>query len=151
MRGKGEYMKEQSRLRLLFVLVFTTVIICLGLIAIIVAMSLSLRQWKQENKNLKDKTYILQAEINNLKPNYTQRQDSIIKIVVGNPDISKVIKKQPVLGGNWGVWSEKSIKFLTEDKLLMLYDDGHIMGAMIVKVNNPQNMKTWQVIWNTML
>jgi Tfp pilus assembly protein PilO len=50
-------MKEQKRLRLLFVLLFTTIIICLGLIAIIVAMSLSLSQWKQEGKNLKDKTY----------------------------------------------------------------------------------------------
>jgi ABC-type lipoprotein release transport system permease subunit len=144
-------MKEQGRSRLLFVLLFTTIIICLGLIAIIVAMSLSLSQWKQEGKNLKDKTYVLQAEIDNLKPNYTPKQESIIRVVVGNPEISKVIKKKPVLGGNWGVWSEKNIKFLTDDRLLILYDDGHIMGAMIVKIQNLQNMKTWQVIWNTLL
>jgi len=144
-------MKEQKRLRLLFVLLFTTIIICLGLIAIIVAMSLSLSQWKQEGKNLKDKTYVLQAEIDNLKPNYTPKQESIVRVVVGNPEISKVIKKKPVLGGNWGVWSEKNIKFLTDDRLLILYDDGHIMGAMIIKIQNLQNMKTWQVIWNTLL
>ena len=144
-------MNEQKRLRLLFVLLFTTIIICLGLIAIIVAMSLSLSQWKQEGKNLKDKTYVLQAEIDNLKPNYTPKQESIVRVVVGNPEISKVIKKKPVLGGNWGVWSEKNIKFLTDDRLLILYDDGHIMGAMIIKIQNLQNMKTWQVIWNTLL
>lgn len=144
-------MKENNRARVLFVLLFVTIIICLSLIAIIVAMSLSLNQWKTENRNLKDKTYSLQAELDNLKPIYTPKQESIIKIVVGNPEISKIIKKKPVLGGNWGCWSEKSLKFLTEDKLLILYDDGHLMGAMVVQAKNSQNIKTWKVLWNTML
>jgi ABC-type lipoprotein release transport system permease subunit len=144
-------MKEKSRLRLLFALLFTTIIICLGLVAIIIAMSLSLTQWKQENKNIKDKNWSLEVQLNNLKPTYTDKQQAILQSVVGNPDISKLVKTKSVLGGKWGVWSEKGTKFLTEDKLLVLFDDGHLMGAMVIKVKDPSNIKSWKVLWSTML
>ncbi len=144
-------MKEKNHPKLLFFILFVTVIICLGLLAVIVAMSLSLNQWKQENKLLKDKTYALQYQVDNLKPFYSAKQQAIAQAVVGNPDIGKLIKDKPVLGGNWGCWSEKSIKFLTDDKVMIQYDDGHMMGAMIVQVKDVQNIKTWKVLWNTLL
>jgi hypothetical protein len=144
-------MKEKNHPKLLFFILFVTVIICLGLLAVIVAMSLSLNQWKQENKLLKDKTYTLQYQVDNLKPFYSAKQQAIAQAGGGNPDIGKLIKDKPVLGGNWGCWSEKSIKFLTDDKLIIQYDDGHMMGAMIVQVKDVLNIKTWKVLWNTLL
>ncbi|MBS4014882.1 MAG: hypothetical protein KGZ86_00355 [Candidatus Latescibacteria bacterium] len=142
-------MKEQNRLRLLFVLLFTTVIIALGLVAIIIAMSMSLSQLRQENKLQNDKIWILQNKIDSLTPTYTEKQQKILEIVVGNPDIGKLIKTKPVLGGSWGVWSEKSVKFITEDRLLIIYDDGHLMGAMVVRAVNPVNIISWRVLWST--
>lgn len=147
-------MKEKNHPKLLFFILFVTVIICLGLLAVIVAMSLSLKQWKQENKTLKNNIWVLQHQVDSLepfKPYYTTKQQEIVEIIVGNPEISKLIKTKPILGGSWGCWSEKSIKFLTDNKLLILFDDGHMMGAMIVQVKDPQNIKTWKVLWNTLL
>ena len=144
-------MKEKGNPKVLFFVIFVTVIICLGLLAVIVAMSLSLNQWKQENKQLKDRTYALQYQVDNLKPVYSENQKAIVQTVVGNPDINKLIKTKPILGGSWGCWSEKSVKFLSEDKLLILYDDGHLAGAMIVQVKDTKNIKTWKVLWNTIL
>jgi hypothetical protein len=142
-------MKEQSRLRLLFVLLFTTVIIALGLVAIIIAMSMSLSQLRQENKQQNDKIWILQNKVDSLIPVYTEKQQKILEIVVGNPDIRKLIKTKPVLGGSWGVWSDKSVKFITEDRLLIIYDDGHLMGAMVVRAVNPEKITSWKVLWST--
>ena len=144
-------MKEKSHPKVLFFMLFVTVIICLGLIAVIVAQLLSLNQWKRENKKLKNDTYALRYQVDNLKPVYSENQKVIVQAVVGNPDINKLIKTKPVLGGSWGCWSEKSIKFLSEDRLLILYDDGHMMGAMIVQVKDVQNIKSWKVLWNTLL
>lgn len=144
-------MKENNRSRVLFVCLFVSIVINLGLLAMIVAYSISIRQAKQEIKMLKEKAYTLQTQVDSLKPTYTEKQRAIIQIVVGNPEISKLIKAKPVLGGSWGCWSEKSIKFLTEDKLLILYDDGHLMGAMVIRAKDPQKIKTWKVLWNTML
>ena len=144
-------MEKKNHPKLLFFLLFVAIIICLSLLAVIVAMSLSLNQWKQENKLLKDKTYTLQYQVDNLKPAYSENQKAIVQAVVGNPDINKLIKTKPVLGGSWGCWSEKSIKFLTDNKLLILFDDGHMMGSMIVQVKDVQNIKTWKVLWNTLL
>ncbi len=144
-------MKEKNHSRLLFALLFVSIIINLGLLAMIVAYSLSIRQAKQEIKILKDKTYVLQAQVESLKPVYTTKQHTILQTVVNNPEISKLIKTKPVLGGNWGCWSEKSVKFITEDRLLIIYDDGHLMGAMIVRAKDPLNIKTWKVLWNIML
>jgi len=147
-------MKEKNRSRLLFVLLFVTIIINLGLVAFIVATMISLSQSKQEIKALKDNIWVLQTQVDSIKPfkpSYTIRQQVIVQTIVGNPDIAKLIKTKPVLGGNWGCWSEKSIKFLTEDKFFILYDDGHLMGAMVVRAKDPQNIKTWKVLWNTLL
>lgn len=144
-------MKEKSRSRLLFALLFSTIIICLALVAIIIAMSLSLTQWKQESKALKDSVWVKEQKIDSLTPKYSEKQKAIISNVVGNPDIGKLVKTKPVLGGNWGVWSEKSVKFLSEDRLLIIYDDGHMMGAMIVRAVKPEDLKTWKVLWSTTL
>ncbi len=144
-------MKENNRARILFVILFISIIVSLGLLAMIVAYSISIRQAKLEIKTLKEKTYNLQYQIDTLTPRFTENQQKIIETVVGNPDISKIIKSKPVLGGNWACWSSKNIKFITDDKLLIIYDDGHLMGAMIVSVKDIQNIKTWKVLWNTLL
>lgn len=147
-------MKENRRLQTLFVWLFISIIINLGLLAMLVAYSISIRQAKQEIKALKEHIGSLQMEIDSLKPykpTYTEKQLSIVKTIVGNAEISKLIKAKPVLGGNWGCWSERNIKFISEDKLLVIYDDGHLMGAMIVYAKDPQNIKKWKVLWNTML
>lgn len=147
-------MKENRRLQALFVWLFVSIIINLGLLAMLVAYSIAIRQAKQEIKTLKENILVLQTQIDSLKPykpTYTEKQLAIVKAIVGNSEISKLIKTKPVLGGNWGCWSEHNIKFITEDKLLVLYDDGHLMGAMIIHAKDPKNIKKWKVLWNTML
>ncbi|MCX8015377.1 MAG: hypothetical protein N2748_05090, partial [candidate division WOR-3 bacterium] len=119
-------MKENNRLKVMFVWLFISIVINLGLLAMLVAYSISIRQAKQEIKTLKEKIWVLQTQIDSLKPYkpvYSEKQLSIIKTIVGNPEISKLIKAKPVLGGTWGCWSEHNIKFITDDKLLVLYDD----------------------------
>lgn len=143
-------MKEQSRFRLLFVLLFTIVVIALGLVAVIIAMSMSLSHLRQENKIQNDRVWVLQQKVDSLTPIYTEKQQRILKTVIRNPDISKIIKAKPVLGGNWGVWSEKSVKFITDDHLLIIFDDGHMEGAMVVHIINSENIKTWKVLWSTL-
>ncbi len=144
-------MNNKNRLRTLFVISFVSIIVNLGLLAIIVAMSIALNQHKRLGIELKEQVEQLEAKVADLAPPYTEKQKLILKNLVNNPEISKLIKTKPSLGGNWGCWSEKNVKFLTENKLLILYDDGHMMGAMVVRVQNPQDIKTWKVLWNTLL
>ncbi|MEO0091428.1 MAG: hypothetical protein ABIK61_01790 [candidate division WOR-3 bacterium] len=144
-------MNNKNRSRIFFVISFVSIIVNLGLLAIIVAMSIALNQHKRLGIDLKEKVEQLEGKVADLTPSYTEKQKAILKTLVNNPEISQLIKIKPSLGGNWGCWSEKSIKFLTEDKLLILYDDGHMMGAMIVRVKNPDDIKTWRVLWNTLL
>jgi len=59
-------MKENNRSRVLFVLLFVSIIINLSLLAMIVAYSISIRQAKQEIKMLKEKAYTLQTQVDSL-------------------------------------------------------------------------------------
>ncbi|MCX7785860.1 MAG: hypothetical protein N2201_06530 [candidate division WOR-3 bacterium] len=144
-------MNNKNHSRIFFVVSFISLIINLALLAIIVAMSIALNQHKRLGVEFKVKVEQLENKVADLTPTYTAKQMTILKTLVNNPEIAKLIRTKPSLGGNWGCWSEKNVKFLTEDKLLILYDDGHMMGAMVVRVKNPEDIKTWRVLWNTLL
>ncbi|MCS7258975.1 MAG: hypothetical protein NZ601_06420 [candidate division WOR-3 bacterium] len=143
-------MKENHRLRVMLIMIFVLIVIALGLLAIIIAMSITVSQLRTALKDKEATIYALQYKIDSLSPHYTEKQKKIIATLVGNPEIKILIKKKPSLGGTWGVWSEKNITFITEDKAFVIYDDGHLLGGMVIKITNPDNIKTWKVLWNTL-
>jgi hypothetical protein len=142
-------MKQNVRFRTMLVMIFVLFVVILGLIAIIFAMSLSISQLRKTLKEKESAIYALQNQVDSLTPQYTENQKKIIASLVGNPEIKNFIKRKPTLGGNWGVWSEKNITFIDENKVFVIYDDGHLMGAMVLKIKDPTKLKTWQVLWST--
>jgi len=81
----------------------------------------------------------------------SERQRIALMNIVGNPDISRLIPQKPTFGGSWGVWSEGNVSFIDERTALVVYEDGHVLGAMIVRINDPKDIGTWKVLWSGIL
>ncbi|MEO0131537.1 MAG: hypothetical protein ABIK73_01155 [candidate division WOR-3 bacterium] len=143
-------MKENYRLRVMLIMIFALLVVTLGLIAIIIAMSITVSQLRNSIKEKEATIYTLQNRIDSLSPRYSEKQRRIIAKLIGNPEIKVLIRQKPSLGGTWGIWSEKNVTFISEDKLFVIFDDGHLMGGMIVKAVDPDNIKTWKVLWQAL-
>ncbi len=135
-------------------------IIILILILIIAILSLTiwlmseaLNESREELKKLSLKTKPSETISQKAKPNrkLSARQEAALKSIVGNPDINKLISQKPTFGGSWGIWSEENVTFVDDRIALMVYEDGHVMGAMIVRISDPSDIGTWKVLWNGIL
>jgi hypothetical protein len=78
-------------------------------------------------------------------PEQRYRQ-AIVREVVENPEIARLIPREPVLGGKWRVGSREDVEFLGSGKVALEYEDGHAAGRLIVKVKDPHDLSTWEVI-----
>ena len=70
----------------------------------------------------------------------------VARQVVGNPDIARLIPRQPVLGGSWMVGSANDIRFVAPGVVAVDYEDGHIAGRLVVRVVDAANPRTWVVL-----
>jgi hypothetical protein len=73
-------------------------------------------------------------------------RDAIVREVVDNPEIARLIPREPMLGGKWRVGSREDVEFLGSGKVALEYEDGHAAGRLIVKVKDPHDLSTWQVV-----
>src|SRR5438128_7494182 len=70
----------------------------------------------------------------------------VARQVVGNPDIARLIPRQPVLGGTWLVASPDDVRFAAPGVVAIDYEDGHIAGRLVVRVRDATNPRTWEVL-----
>ena len=81
-------------------------------------------------------------------PEYTPRQQAILKGIVNTSEIGRLIPQKPSLGGQWRCFSEEQVFFLDRNHVAFTYEDGHTMGAAIVEIRDPHKRSTWTVIWS---
>ena len=135
-----------------------TIILILILIIAILSlaiwlMSEALDESREELKKLSLKTRPSEttSQKAKLSRELSAKQKTALKNIVGNPDINKLISQKPTFGGSWGIWSEENVTFVDDRTALIVYEDGHVMGAMIVKISDPSDIGTWKVLWNGIL
>lgn len=73
-------------------------------------------------------------------------REVVVKQVVDNAAIQKLIPRKPVLGGSWRVGSPEAVHFLGDGKVDIDYEDGHVTGKLTVHVEDPHDLKTWKVL-----
>jgi hypothetical protein len=76
----------------------------------------------------------------------TRYREAIQAAVVDNPKIAALIPRKPTMGGSWRVGAKEDVKFLGNGQVAIEYEDGHVAGRLVVKVEDPHEMKTWKVI-----
>ena len=118
--------------------------ICLGLILIMIGLiynlhtrivsletkSISSKEPREKNYDyLKNKDFLEDEK-------FKEFQELIIDHVKSN--ISKIVTEEPVLGGRWIV---TKIAFLSPDIIEVHYEDGHIGGAMFLKIESAIDSK----------
>ncbi|RKY99908.1 MAG: hypothetical protein DRQ10_05285 [Candidatus Hydrothermota bacterium] len=82
----------------------------------------------------------------------TRYEKQILDLIVNNPDIDKLVKFKPTLPGrSWICSSPLNVRFLSEDKVLIIFEDGLISGALIAEITDPNDITKWKVLWQTLL
>jgi hypothetical protein len=112
----------------------TTVIIVL--LAIIVLLLFKLTE-KQGNKTVVRESNTI-SDQNNNKDIFFKRD--VEKLIHDN--FESIIKEQPSMGGKWNI-DTISIK---DNIAYIKYEDGHYQKKCKIKINNPKDPKTWQII-----
>ena len=70
----------------------------------------------------------------------------VARQVVGDPDIARLIRRQPVLGGTWLVASPNDVRLVAPGVVAIDYEDGHIAGRLVVRVVDAVDPRTWIVL-----
>jgi hypothetical protein len=73
-------------------------------------------------------------------------REAIVKSAVNNPEFARLIPRDPTLGGSWRVGSKEDVHFLGNGQVALDYEDGHVAGRLVVKVEDPHDPRTWKVI-----
>jgi hypothetical protein len=73
-------------------------------------------------------------------------REVILREVVENPKIGRLIARKPVLGGTWRVGSREDVEFLGGGKVALEYEDGHAAGKLVVKIKDPHDLSTWEAV-----
>jgi hypothetical protein len=81
------------------------------------------------------------------QPDQEQRyREAIVKTVVNNPRIARLIPHKPLMGGTWRVGEREDIHFLGGGLVAIDYEDGHVAGRLLVQVKDPHDLKSWKVL-----
>jgi predicted small secreted protein len=73
-------------------------------------------------------------------------RQAILREVINNPKIGKLIPHKPVLGGTWRIGEAEDVHFLGSGRVALDYEDGHVAGRLVVHVVNPHDLTTWEVV-----
>lgn len=73
-------------------------------------------------------------------------RETILNAVVNNPQIATLIPRKSPMGGTWIVGSRDDVQFLGSGLVAIDYEDGHVAGRLLVKVDDPHDLKTWKVL-----
>jgi predicted small secreted protein len=73
-------------------------------------------------------------------------RQAILREVINNPKIGRLIPHKPVLGGTWRIGEAEDVHFLGSGKVALDYEDGHVAGRLVVHVVNPHDLTTWEVM-----
>jgi len=147
--AKGIKKKKSRSPVLIVILIFVIALLSLK----IWMMSEALNESKEDLRKLSMKAVSSPPPRTNpqvIKPEMklSERQRIVLKNIVGNPDVSKLISQKPTFGGKWSIWSDENVIFIDDRTALIVYEDGHVMGAMIVKIPDPNDIGKWKVLWN---
>jgi hypothetical protein len=147
--AKGRKKKKSRSPILVVILLFVIALLSLK----IWMMSETLKESKEDLRKMSMKARSSkpsQTTSQVIKPEVklSERQQIALKNIVGNPDFSKLISQKPTFGGRWSIWSDENVTFIDDRTALIVYEDGHVMGAMIVKIPDPNDIGRWKVLWN---
>jgi hypothetical protein len=73
-------------------------------------------------------------------------REAVRNAAVNNPKVAALIPRKPTMGGSWRVGSKEDVHFLGNGQVALDYEDGHVAGRLVVKVDDPHDPATWQVI-----
>lgn len=73
-------------------------------------------------------------------------RDAIRGAAVDNPAVAALIPRKPTMGGSWRVGSKEEVHFLGNGQVALDYEDGHVAGRLVVKVEDPHDPKSWTVV-----
>ena len=108
-------------------------------------LALRVQKLQQENQQLK-------SELLGWKPTLTKHEQEILNVILNNPDLTKLVKYKPTTPDRgWMCTSAQNVRFLSDDIVLVIAEDGLSAVAMILKVTDPKDITKWQVLWQSLL
>src|SRR5690349_16350516 len=60
-------------------------------------------------------------------------RQAVVRQVVNNPAVAKLIPRRPVLGGTWQVGAERDVRYVAPGVAAIDYEDGHVAGRLVVR------------------
>ncbi len=103
-------------------------------------------------KKLQEENQQLQSELRGWKPTLTKHEQEILNVILNNPEISRLVKFQPTTPDRkWMCTSSRNVRFLSDDIVLVIVEDGLSAVGMILKVTDPKDITKWQVLWQSLL
>lgn len=73
-------------------------------------------------------------------------REAIRTAATNSAEVAALIPRKPTMGGSWRVGGKEDIHFLGNGQVALDYEDGHVAGRLVVKVEDPHDPKTWKVI-----
>ncbi len=108
-------------------------------------MVFKVQKLEQENQQLK-------SELRGWKPTLTKHEQEILNRILNNPELTKLVKFKPTTPERgWMCTSAQNVRFLSDDLVLVIAEDGLSAVAMILKVTDPNDITKWQVQWQALL
>ncbi len=106
----------------------------------IVATKQDLILAKQKEINLVNELEIIKAE----KKLNDQKYEPVIEDLIAHPELISV---KGVLGGKMGFYSKEDIYVFNDRWVIARFDDGHILGAMILRYSrNDKGKMKWEIL-----
>lgn len=66
--------------------------------------------------------------------------------VVGSPIIERLISHPPAVGGTWHVGSARAVRFAAPGVVAIDYEDGHLAGRLVLRIEAANVPRTWVVL-----
>jgi hypothetical protein len=70
----------------------------------------------------------------------------VARQVVRRPAIASLIARPPVMGGTWSVGSARDVRFVVPGAVALDYDDGHLVGRLVMRIVDAMDPRTWGVL-----
>ncbi len=103
-------------------------------------------------QKLQEENQQLKSELRGWKPTLTKHEQEILNTLLNNPDLTKLVKFKPTTPDRgWVCTSAQNVRFLSDDLVLVIAEDGLSAVALILKVTDPKDITKWQVQWQALL
>lgn len=75
------------------------------------------------------------------------RYEAILRSVMQPDTLNQALLLGAAVGGKWQVLSVEDVTFLTDDLVYIEMEDGHFQAQALLRIQEPNNTKTWRQLW----